>query len=193
MKKHSNLFIPWLTSLGLLFFSPSSQAAEIETIDVIYERDNIKITTVALFEAGINNVFNVLADYNNYTELSGVYKEATWLSLDDSETFGVGFTVIQGCIIWFCKTIERTEEVKMNRPHQIITKVIDDDLNYGETTWIFSDKNNMTSLDFEMNFSPNFWVPPVIGPWAIEQFISYKLKDTLDRIEAIANALNDAP
>ena len=81
----------------------------------------------------------------------------------------------------------------MERPQLVTTTVIDDDLAYGETIWRFSELERNTLLNFEMNFSPNFWVPPAIGPWILEQFIAYKSADTLDRIEDIANTQIDSP
>jgi hypothetical protein len=194
MKKHSKLFFLSVIYFLFTFISIRSYAAELQSIKVLYEDDNINITAIAYFEANIDNVFDVFTNYDNLIAVSSIYKDSGWHSLDEAKEFGIGYTVVEACVLfWFCKTIRRTEEVAMERPQLVTTTVIDDDLAYGETIWRFSELERNTLLNFEMNFSPNFWVPPAIGPWILEQFIAYKSADTLDRIEDIANTQIDSP
>jgi len=179
----------------MLFFVLLSfhlQAAELTEIEVIYEGNDIEINALVEFYAPANEVFDVLTDYDNFTEVSSIYLVSYWSEINDDQTEGIGFTQVQGCILfWFCKTIDRTEVVLMDRPHTIETRVTDDDLNYGITSWEFNEIDGVTTVIYSMNFDPNFWVPPVIGPWILEEFIAFKATDTLNRIESMALASID--
>jgi len=173
--------------LFILFLSFNLAAADLAEIEVIYEGNDIEINALVVFYAPAGEVFDVLTDYNNFTEVSSIYLESYWSEINDEQTEGIGFTQVQGCVLfWFCKTINRTELVTMDRPFSIETQVTDNDLNYGVTRWEFNEADEVTRVAYSMNFDPNFWVPPVIGPWILEEFISFKAPDTLDRIESMA-------
>jgi hypothetical protein len=79
--------------------------------------------------------------------------------------------------VWFfCKTIERTERIESEAPTLFRTRAVIElsDFDSYESEWRLVDEAGGTRIFFSAAMEPDFWVPPVIGSWAIRS----KLEDT---------------
>ena len=65
------------------------------------------------------------------------------------------------------------------------------DLRYGLARWRMSacaDDRRRTCLEFKAELEPDFWVPPLIGPWLIQRKLHQEAIVTAEGIEKLAHA-----
>jgi hypothetical protein len=106
------------------------------------------------------------------------------------------FTTIHTCVLVFCKTMHQ---------EQIMTAVTNTDggvlraklLPYGgdfkagHARWTVmpcAGAQSMTCLDARIVLLPAFWVPPVIGPWALRREMAQEARRTSVGLEVVARA-----
>lgn len=182
-----------LTVLTLFVCGGLTQAAELDSISVSNEGKRYFVRSSATLDAPIEHVYDTLIDFDNYEEFSSVYHDARWLqrNADDS---GEIYTYTRGCVLFVCRGFGRTESVVAVRPTFIETKVdpARSKVRYGTSVWNIEAVDDKTSIAFELDFEPDFWVPPVIGPFVIKKYLRKGGVDALDRIEALAQQRNAA-
>ena len=94
--------------------------------------------------------------------------------------------------------LERFETLELEPPDRIVTVVIPEqsDVSYGITRWILSASETGTDIRHEMEMEPDFWVPPVIGPFLLKRYLSKGSARAAERVERIAleeSAVDYAP
>ena len=169
------------------------QSAELDSIKVRYEDKRYFVNSSATLDAPIEHVYDTLIDFDNYEEFSSVYHDAKWLerNADDS---GEIYTYTRGCIVFMCRGFGRTESVVATRPTFIETRVdpTRSKVRYGFSVWNIEALDDKTKIDFALEFEPDFWVPPLIGPFVVKKYLHKGGVDVLDRIEVLAQQRNAA-
>ena len=165
----------------------SAGAAELVDVTVELSDGRYTVRSVVLVAAPVEAVYTVLADYDQFERVSSIFKDSHYIERDDIGN-GTVFTQMRDCIVFFCKTIKRTESIEVTPPSSIRTRVIPEksDIKFGESSWSLVQEGEVTRVDFEMKMEPNFWVPPVIGPFFIRRFLSEGSADAADRLETYA-------
>lgn len=173
--------------LSLFVFGSLTQAAELEDIAVTNEGKRFFVQSSATFDVEIDYVYDTLIDFDNYEEFSSVYHEAHWLERNDDDS-GEIYTYTRGCLMFVCRGFGRTESVIATRPTYIETRVDPErsKVRYGTSIWNIEAIGNKTRIDFALEFEPDFWLPPVIGPFVVKKYLRKGGVDALERIEVLA-------
>lgn len=180
------------TWLWLLFVAgaQNASAAEMRSIDVKYDDGRYSLVSVAWFDAGIDETYDVFSSWDYSTEFSRAIVEARDLDPDESGRPGY-FIVNQGCVLFFCKKMTRQGFVE--RQHNLGLRAVADpavsDFKHFEEDWTFTEEDGGTSIRYELDMVPDFWVPPAIGPFIIKRRLRKDGGRALDRMEAIAQDL----
>ncbi len=111
----------------------------------------------------------------------------------------VGDNRLQGtlrlCVAFFCKTIEQRLGVHEKPPRRLTMQAIPNrgDLRYGRFETTFSTASaTATRLVFKAQVQPDFWVPPLIGPWFIARALEQQARVTAESIERLAHEYDSA-
>ncbi|MEM6640744.1 MAG: SRPBCC family protein [Pseudomonadota bacterium] len=173
--------------VALLAVAGGAGAAELVDVSVDVEGKRYTVRSNVIVQAPIEAVYDVLADYDQFERVSSIFKDSRYLERDEVGN-GTVFTQMRDCILFFCKTIERTETISVEPPVSIVTNVIPDksDVGYGRSEWSLKQHDGATYVGFEMQMEPKFWVPPVIGPFFIRRFLADGSADAADRLESYA-------
>ena len=184
----------FLSSLLILLVSPVN-AAEMLHME-FWEQDNhYYLRSASAIEAPPELIFNTLLDYQNFYRLSGGIKETRYLEPDADGT-PVAFTLVESCVLFFCRQVKKTERVII-RSDSVIELEADperSDFKYLHGRWTISRKNNHTVLAYDMEMIPDFWIPPLIGTWALKRKLYHSAMNMAHRIEKLAasgTALSD--
>ena len=131
-------------------------------------------------------VFNTLLDYENFHKLATGISETKFLPPDEPDSI-LAYTRFESCVLFFCKTIEKVERIKSSPYDLIQVQAIPErsDFIFSETRWIIQPTDGGTTLTFEAEFEPEFWIPPLIGPWAIRRKLTQTAEVIGMRIEWI--------
>ncbi|MFK8032182.1 MAG: SRPBCC family protein [Gammaproteobacteria bacterium] len=177
----------WLLLFALAVGAGSVWAAELESITVSNESKRYFVRSVAMLDAPIDAVYDTLIDFDNYEAFSSVYDDARWLTRNEDDS-GEIYTYTRGCILFVCRGFGRTETVVATKPTFIETRVdpARSKVRFGVSVWNIEAVDDKTKLEFALDFEPDFWVPPVVGPFVVKKYLRKGGVDALNRIEVLA-------
>lgn len=168
----------------------TATAAEMRSIDVQYEEGRYSLASVAWFDAGIDEIFEVFRKWDYSTQFSSAIVEARDLERDASGRPGY-FIRNRGCILFFCKSMVRQGYVELqhNKDLRAVADPQLSDFQLFEEIWEFSEDGRGTRVLYKLQMVPDFWVPPAIGPYLIKRKLRNDGGDALNRIEDIAQRM----
>lgn len=179
----AQLLIPIIAFFGTSY----SAAAEIETIEVVKRSGYYTLVSTSKLKAPVNRVYDVLVDYENIPRISSAFREGRYIEQDDNGN-GIVYSLMRGCVAFFCHTLERTELLTVKPNVHIVAEAIPEksDVKYAHSEWHLRELDRGTLIDFRLTFKPKFWVPPLLGTWAIKRSLKRDGEEAIQRIEKIA-------
>ncbi len=170
------------------------QAAEIKRLDVKKEQGRYIISAECLVEAPPEGIFDVLTDYDRFGELSSMITESRFLDTDDPKQTLV-FTRSHGCVLFFCKTVDKTEVMVTVVNESVITTAIPEKstVDYSKAIWRIQPEGDKTRLFYELDTDLGFWVPPLIGPLVVKRAWYSGSERALNRLEQFAIERTQTP
>jgi hypothetical protein len=104
------------------------------------------------------------------------------------------FTTIHTCVLVFCKTMhqEQIMTALTNTDGGVLEAELlpyGGDFKGGHARWTVAacaSGRSMTCLDAKIELLPAFWVPPVIGPWALRREMAEEARRTSVGLEVVA-------
>ena len=184
----------WLASLALIPLWQATAAAELRDISVELVDDRYNMSSKAYFAAAPERLYRVLSDYDLFIQFTSAFVEAYNLPPDHRGRPGF-YTRMKGCVLMFCKSFERRGHLVLE-PNEEIVAIVDpgsSDFKYARERWHLAPEGDGTVLTYSFEMEPDFWVPPVIGPYLIKRTLREDGRDALDRIEALAQGRKPKP
>ena len=180
-----------MVRIALILFailsSAALMAAILQSVEVRHEGRRYHLVSESYLSAPIEEVFKVLVDYEQFEKISSIFTDAGYMD-PDSNGDPVVYTTIRGCVLFFCKSFHRIERLELSPPVFIRATVLPEqsDFLYSVSEWELESRNGGTFIKYSMEMEPDFWVPPVIGPWAIKMRLERDARPALDRLESAA-------
>lgn len=165
--------------------------AEVVSLQVERTGPRLEVHSEMLIDAPQAWVFSALTNYERFAELSSRYRESRFEAPGADGTARV-YTRMEGCVLFYCKTIERYSRLETEPEHAIRAVVEPErsDFEYGLETWALStvttSEGPRTRVYYEHRFDPRFWVPPVLGVWAMRRALEKDALKAATRIERLA-------
>jgi hypothetical protein len=77
----------------------------------------------------------------------------------------------------------------MQPPHYIrpVTLPEQSDFKYAVSEWLLEPAGEGTNVTYKLELEPDFWVPPVLGPWLLKRTLLKGGTRAINRIERLAN------
>lgn len=172
---------------------PAAHGAEIRRVDVEHIDARYYVDSESLLDAPIESVFAVLTDYEHFDRISSVFTESRFLEpVVDGE--GLVYTRAEGCVLFFCQTVERVEKLEIDPVTDIVATADPgrSNLKYSRAHWQLEQAEEGTRVFYRLEMEPDFWVPPLIGPWVIRRSLSRNGSEAVARIEQLARERTDA-
>jgi hypothetical protein len=173
-----------------------ASAATIDDLDVNRRRGIYSLEAVARLEATPQAVYAVLTDFddNAYSRISRVYKESRYLAPAADGT-PIVYTRMEGCALWHCMSLERTERLETAEPFWIKSTALEEGSNFKHATseWMLEPDGDGTRMHYRLEMEPDFFVPPLIGPWYFKRTLSQGGLRAVGRIERLARELDGRP
>ena len=162
-------------------------AADIRMLEVEKEDEAYVFDSWTYLAAPPADVFAVLLDYEQYPRISGVYKESRYIEPAEDGRPRV-YTRAKGCILFVCRELIKTEALHVT-PDTHISAVVEpagSNLSAGRTDWWLEPEGEGTELHYRMSVTPDFWVPPIIGPFVIRIALKRAGSRAVVRLEQLA-------
>jgi len=187
---------PGAVILGALGASALAAAATIDELDVDRHRGRYSLEAYARLDATPESIYAVLTDFddNAYSRISRVYKESRYLEPTPDGTPLV-YTRMEGCVLWHCLTLERTERLETQAPRWIKSTALPEGSNFKHATseWVLEPHGDGTKMTYKIELEPDFFVPPVVGPWYLKRTLAQGGLRAVTRIERLARARDGRP
>ena len=177
-----------LVAAALLLIPAVSLAGEILASSVIHDGGRYALSVTARIDAPIDIVYRSITDFDNLAAINPAIVESQLLALPDTGTRRVR-SVIKVCILVFCKHVVQVQDVTMRAGYDIEAVILPalSDFRSGVARWQLTASGASTELLFSNRFEPDFWVPPVIGPWLIKRKLMREVAETAMYIEMKRN------
>jgi hypothetical protein len=159
------------------------------SVEVSHDRGVYRLRSVADFTASPEAVFRVLSDYRHVSEISGLIIESGVLDRPSANGTPRVHITVEGCILFFCRSAARVETLELDPHREIITTVVPElsDFRAGVSSWhLYPLAHGGTRVDFRTEMTPDFRVPPLIGPGIIQRRMVKDGTDAVARINEMA-------
>jgi len=177
-----------LLTATFLLFNFNAQASQIISSSAAYENDRFIINITAIVDASPKNVFALLTDYENLTQISPKIIKSKIIQKDSDVT--IVRTTAKGCVWLFCREVNNTQIVtfSQNKSIQSLTIVDQSDLEFGKMLWNIKEVESGTQIDYYAELDPKFFVPPIIGSYFIKNSMLKEATEFVDSVEKIAGS-----
>jgi hypothetical protein len=175
--------------LALLLLPPLASAAEIIASGVTQENSTYTLYVYARIDAPLPMVHATITDFANLAAINPSIEESQVLmQAPDQQRVR---TVVSVCILIFCKRVVQVQDVRKPDDHTIEATMVPGagDFRSGSARWTLQAQDGVTRLRFIEVFEPDFWVPPLIGPWMIEDKLVEEVEVTARYIEQQARGV----
>jgi hypothetical protein len=184
------LSCPWknrASALVLLLCSGLLQAAELRAMSVEREDDRYRMVSQTWFEVSPKALYDVLSNYELFTKFTSAIAESRNVEPDE-EGRPQFYSRMEGCVLLWCKSFIRNGYLLLNPQKEIIaiTDPERSDFKLSRERWAMVPDGEGTLLIYEFEMIPDFWVPPVIGPFFIKRALRSGGDRAVNRIEALA-------
>lgn len=169
------------------FVSMVGHPAELESMEVDREAGRYTLRSVTWFDADQEDLFALLADYDQYHRFTSAIIESRSLA-PDANGRPEFFNRMEGCVLFWCRYFVRIGYLELD-PIDEVRALVDaerSDFKYSYERWQLSTEGGRTRLVYEFEMIPDFWVPPVLGPYYIKRALRRGGVRAAQRIEALA-------
>lgn len=179
----------------ILFFCACTVIASADEIYVDVKRqpgDLYEFKLSFLATASVVPVMDVLTDYEHLHTLNPSIQSSRLLVSDQPDIPRVE-VISRNCMLFFCKTLTRVEDVYLVDKQSIKTMLLPEMSNFkeGEVLWTFTPEQANTRVTMQGYIVPDFWVPPLIGPHTIKKRLRYQLRYAASKVNELANTSPD--
>lgn len=134
-------------------------------------------------------VYAILADFNNLSRINdNVIKSTLLHSHKRKHRLRLES---RACVLFYCKQIVQVQDVE-EFDDGYISMVIDpklSDFKSGHILWHIQPIEGGTRVTFSVDLVPDFWIPPLIGPWLLKGIMKEEGLETLMQLERQAGSL----
>jgi hypothetical protein len=184
-----------VSMVGLLLgcaVSASVSSAVMHSLEVDRHRGRYELLADTHLAAPAEAIYEVLMDYDDggFGRISSVYKESDYLEPAEDGT-PIVYTLMEGCVMFFCKSMRRVERLEAEAPHYIRTTALpeESDFKYSRSEWELESVEGGTNVRYRLIMEPDFWVPPVVGPWVLKRTLMRGGSRAINRIERLAQGM----
>ncbi len=164
-------------------------ASRLEHLEVTHVGKRYQVVMHAVMQAPADKAYAVFTDYARLSDINPAIVRAEPIAGAVAPAQRV-HTQVRVCVVGICRVFDQVQDMHMNPPQHLRAEVIPElsNLKYGQASWRIWDEGDEARLMFEAVVEPDFWVPPIIGPWLIEKKLASEAIHTAEGIERLANA-----
>jgi hypothetical protein len=179
-----HLHWPGAALLAVWLAGSQATAVTIEHIDVEKHGQAFRLKAASVVAAPPEFVFDVLMDFDNFHRLVAGIVTTRYLP-PGPDGVRLGYTLINSCAWIFCKRFDKVERIWPVPKTGMVTLAVPErsDFEFYATRWRLEGVPGGTRLRFEANMRPKFWIPPLLGTWAVKRKLVYTAEEMGEVVE----------
>ena len=176
-----------LVILLLYAFIPRLSAGDLAELQVTESGGIYRISMVMMVHAPAKYVRGVLTDYAHIYRLNPSIIESEILLSPEQGVARVR-TVMRGCVLFFCKSVGRVEDVRELASGDLQAEIVPElsNLKSGTAEWRIRRVGEYTLITYQAHMEPDFFIPPLIGSYFVKRNIRKEIMTSFTRLECIA-------
>jgi hypothetical protein len=171
----------------LLGWSSCVSGADLRSVTVELGDKRYHLVSMAWFADSREDLYRVLSDYDLFRKFTSAFVDTHNVAPDELGRPRF-YTRMEGCVLLFCKSLRRNGYLILKPDEEIIAISLPEqsDFKHSHERWQLQEDGEGTLMTYDFEMEPDFWVPPLIGPFVIKRTLREGGTDAIDRIEAIA-------
>ena len=194
MQNQSNkkVAVRWIITLGLLISSMIVSSASLKKSSIEYKDKRFLYSFEAQINAPHDRVLDKLHNFEQWDRLNDNISRSEVLETLPGNKIKRLLTLTQ-CIFTFCFNLKFVEIVTLSKDRLEMNIVAGEgNFSAGRAIWeTVSEGTYKTLIRVHATLSPDFWIPPVVGPLVLEKVFLKQIKNTIETIETLANSRKD--
>ncbi len=181
-----------LLGITLLLHSFTSRSAELRDVQIELRDERYHLFSETYLDVSREALYEVLTDFEQFEKFTSAMVEAR--NTEPNEKGQPGFyTRMEGCVLLFCKSLIRNGYLTLIPRLEIIAISIpeESDFKFSRERWQLIDFEDGTIMIYDFEMEPDFWVPPVIGPYVIQRALRSGAERAVNRIEKLAQTVEE--
>ncbi len=186
-------FFSKIILITLILLPGTSLGAEINSVEVRKENNHYYLHINATVKADVDNTIKIITDYENLPSINPYLKESKLLKEPENERTTVNM-LTELCILFLCYNIRHVQTFRYIDNGILFSRIIPgkSDFHAGWMRWEIKgiDSNKIypvTQIVLTIALVPDFFVPPVIGPYQIRKIMLEMTRATISNLERKAN------
>ena len=194
MQNQSNkkVAVRWIITLGLLISSMIVSSASLKKSSIEYKDKRFLYSFEAQINARHDKVLDKLHNFEQWDRLNSSISKSKVLETLPGNKIKRLLTLTQ-CIFTFCFNLKFVEIVTLSKDRLEMNIVAGEgNFSAGRAIWeTVSEGTYKTLIRVNATLSPDFWIPPVVGPLVLEKVFLKQIKKTIETIETLAKSRKD--
>lgn len=176
-----------LAALLLLSCARAASPADVRRLSVDYENREFVVSAELGLGATPSAVFRVLTDYTGWRRLNGNIMESRVLA-GQAGAARLVHSVTRACLAFFCRNIEQMQMMATRGDVELVAVTVPapGHLRRGRVHWLLEAEGRGTRVRLWARLAPDFWLPPLIGPWSIKTVLKEQVLETAANLERLA-------
>lgn len=172
--------------LVLIAVALSAPAAEVTNATVIRENGRFIMHAESFVEAPAAAVRATLTDYERLPRINPALKRVEVLERHAGGQVRMA-VASEFCVLGVCLNFAWEQEVRPEPGGDIAVSIGPNggDFREGSGRWRLFSENGGTRLIFDVDLTPNFWVPPALGPWLMQRKLADETFETARGMERV--------
>ena len=175
-----------LLLLWLLWCVPAA-GGQVYKAAATHQEGSFVVEVDALLDAGEATGRSLLTDYAQLGRLNPAVEHSEIVEAREPGDVRVR-VVAQTCLWFYCRRFERVQDIVEAHDGSITAVVIPElsDFSHGFQRFNLWQETAGTRLLMRAELTPDFWIPPLIGPWLLERELRSQALETVRNLERVA-------
>jgi hypothetical protein len=175
-----------LAAACVIAVTAAAHAGEVLDTEVAYADGRYTVRFDVRLDAAPERLKHYLTDYEHYHDYFAAVHESHVLARADD-----GLRVrlsLDSCVLFFCQDVVFVKDITEQADGQIMAHIVPAESDFREATeyWRIVPDDGHTRLSYRADLVPDFFVPPLIGPWLLKRKIRDALESGAARLEMLA-------
>lgn len=173
--------------LAGLLCTVSALAGQVYVASVSHQSGSYLIEVDTLVQMDEPRVRALLTDYNQLGRVNPAIEVSEILLTRGPGNYRVR-TVTDACVWFYCMRVHQVQDV-IESPDGTVTALVVpalSDFKYGYARLNLWQETDGTRILIRSEVEPDFWIPPLIGPWLIKRKLLSETLETVDNLEQLA-------
>jgi len=170
--------------MGLV--SLTAHASQLVRLDVDQKANSYAVYVVMELDAPAEKVRAILTDYAHLDRLNASIIASKIIDDKGDGTVRV-LTRFENCIVLFCMTVQRVEDITEDGQGRILVTLVPDASSFrsGQATWEVTSTGSGSRVIHRATLEPDFWLPPWIGTAILKATMRREIRASFENLECL--------